>query len=30
MWGTKKTNKTVIVTVQGQVEQQEQNQLTDI
>ena len=28
--GTKKTNKTVVVTIQGQVKQQEQNQMTNI
>ena len=29
MWGTKKANKTVVVTIQGQVKQQEQNQMTN-
>ena len=28
--GEQKTNKTVVVTIQGQVQQQEQNQMTNI
>ena len=29
MWGAKKTNAIVVVAMQGQVKQQEQNQMTN-